>query len=72
MIIAMEEYIEKNNIVELKQFSKAIRYEQPEWHTILCTKMTMYFSCFIRSCRHQHEQPVKIIEIDKATGEVLE
>lgn len=67
MIIAMEEYIEKNHIIELSDFSAAIRYEYPEWHTLLCTKMTLYFTAFIRSCRH------KVLKcIDPKTGEYLD
>jgi hypothetical protein len=72
MIIAMEEYIEQNCITELADFSLAIRYEHPEWHTILATKMTIYFNAFIRSYRHKMGQPVKVIEVDKQTGEVQE
>ena len=52
MIVAMEEYIEQNEIVEIADFSRAIRYDHPEWHTILATKMTIYFSAFIRSRRY--------------------
>lgn len=64
MIVAMEEYIEDNGITELADFSKAIRYERPEWHTLLATKMTMYFNAFIRSCRHKIGQPTKIVIVD--------
>lgn len=77
MMIAMEEYIEQNNITELADFSRAIRYDRPEWYTLLATKMTMYFSAFIRSRRHKKEigavdpepqQP----KVDPDTGEVIE
>lgn len=72
MIIAMEEYIEENNITELADFSKAIRYDYPEWHTIVATKMTMYFNAFIRSCRHKAEQPlIRVIRVNN-DGEVME
>lgn len=56
MIIAMEEYIEENGITELSDFSAAIRYDFPEWHTLLSTKMTVYFNGFIRSRRHKLEK----------------
>lgn len=59
MVVAMEEYIEANQITELAEFSAAIRYTQPEWHTILATKMTTYFTAFIRSRRHMGQAPVK-------------
>lgn len=75
MIVAMEEYIEDNNITELADFSKAIRYEYPEWHMILATKMTIYFNAFIRSCRHKSEKRnyrTKIIRVDRETGEILD
>lgn len=71
MIVAMEEFIEENGIIELADFSKAIRYDRPEWHTLLATKLTMYFGAFIRSCRHKAAQPPKIVKIDSETGEVL-
>lgn len=70
MIIAMEEFIEQNNIIELSDFSRAIRYERPEWHTLLATKMTMYFSAFIRSRRHNAERTSNF-NVDEETGEVL-
>ena len=70
MIVAMEEYIEENDIIELADFSKAIRYDRPEWHTLLATKMTMYFNAFIRSCRHKKGQPVKIVKVDE-NGEIV-
>lgn len=75
MIIAMEEYIEQNNIIEIAEFSKAIRYEHPEWHTIISTKMTMYFNAFIRSRRHMAEQLNQkegTPQCDLETGEVVE
>ncbi len=53
MTIAMEIYIEDNNITELSDFVKAIREVQPEWYTIVSTKMTIYFNAFIRSRRHK-------------------
>lgn len=70
MIVAMEEYIEEHSIIELSAFSKAIRYDYPEWHTILATKMTIYFTNFIRSQRHTLGRNQEIIVIDKDTGEV--
>lgn len=72
MIVAMEEYIEEHNITELADFSRAIRYDYPEWHTIVATKMTMYFNAFIRSCRHKAEQPlIRVIRVND-DGEVME
>ena len=70
MIVAMEEFIEENGITELADFSKAIRYDHPEWHTILATKLTIYFNAFIRSRRHTLEQPVKVVKVD-ANGEIV-
>lgn len=73
MIVAMEEYIEENNITELAAFSKAIRYEYPEWHTIVATKMTMYFNAFVRSRRHIVEQYKRMAPAcDPETGEVID
>lgn len=80
MIIAMEEYIEDHGIVELADFSRAIRYDRPEWHTLLATKMTTYFNGFIRSCRHKAERGRQLQEesteppanVDPETGEVTE
>lgn len=69
MIIAMEEYIEANNITELHTFSKVIRYDYPEWHTILSTRMTMYFSKLINSYRHENGQAVRVIKVN-SNGEV--
>ena len=86
MIIAMEEFIEQEGIVELSDFSAAIRYDRPEWHDLLATKMTTYFNAFIRSRRHKLEtqQPAgpkfpaaprnlgePPLKVDPATGEVV-
>lgn len=54
MMVAMEEFIEEYHITELSEFSKAIRYEHPDWYLILSTKATYYFNNFIRSYRHSH------------------
>ena len=56
MVVAMEEYIEDQGITELAEFSRAIRYDYPEWHTILATKMTVYFNAFIRSRRNMQSR----------------
>lgn len=74
MIVAMEEYIEQHGIIELSDFSAAIRYERPEWHTLLATKMTMYFSAFIRSQRHKAERGITSAppNVDPETGELIE
>lgn len=75
LIVSMEEFIEENGITELAAFSKAIRYTHPEWHTILATKMTIYFSNFIRSRRHMAEKGViklpETMKVDPDTGEVI-
>ena len=86
MIIAMEEFIEQEGIVELSDFSAAIRYDRPEWHDLLATKMTTYFNAFIRSRRHKLEtqQPAgprfpaaprnlgePPLKVDPDTGEVI-
>lgn len=54
MTIEMEEYIEAHNIIELCDFARAIRYEHPDWYTVLSTRMTYYFNSFIRSRRGAH------------------
>lgn len=73
MMIEMEEYIEQNRIMELRDFSAAIRYDKPEWYTILATKQTRYFSDFIRSCRHAWmREDYEAAGVDPLTGEILE
>lgn len=56
-MIAMEEYIEANRIMTLSAFSRAIRYDHPDWYNILSTKATTYFRAFIngfwRECNPQ-------------------
>lgn len=69
MMMEMEEYIEQNGITEIADFSAAIRYEHPEWYSILATKQTLYFSHFIASCRHKK---YGYNRIDRTTGEVLD
>lgn len=71
MIIDMEEYIEQNNITELSDFSALIRYDHPEWHTLLSTKMTIYFNAFIRSCRYKALNNT-MQKVNKETGEIIE
>lgn len=65
-IIAMEEYIDDNNIIELVDFARAIRYDHPDWHDVLCTKLTVYFGAYIRSNRLRNKLP-----FDPVSGEVL-
>lgn len=72
MVVAMEEFIEQNNITELADFSAAIRYDRPEWHVILSTQMTVYFNAFIRSRRHKAEHGGQAPGVDFTTGEVIE
>ena len=76
MIIAMEEFIEQHEITELADFSRLIRYDKPEWHTILTTQMTMYFSSFIRSFRYKVQHGLTsetlLSRVDTETGEILE
>lgn len=76
MMVEMEEYIEEHGITELAAFSRAIRYNRPEWYTILATKQTRYFSDFIASCRHtrykERKELDELLKVDPETGEVLE
>lgn len=65
MIVAMEEFIEAHGITELADFSAAIRYDCPEWHTLLATKMTMYFNAFIKSRRHKVVRDISFPKVDK-------
>lgn len=65
MMVAIEEYIEEHGITELCDLSASIRYEHPEWYTLVATKCTMYFTAYIRSRRHKYQH------IDPQTGEVL-
>lgn len=71
MIIAMEEFIEERKITEIAEFSAAIRYEHPEWHTLFATKMTYYFGNFIRSRRSIIYREAAELGADPVTGEVL-
>lgn len=46
-MIAMEEYIEAHGITTISAFSRAIRYDHPDWYNILTTKATTYFRAYI-------------------------
>lgn len=65
MMVAIEEYIDDNMITELSDLSAMIRYEHPDWYTLVATKCTVYFSAYITSRRH------KLARIDPETGEIL-
>lgn len=69
MIVEIEEYIDDNGITELCELSRRIRCVHPEWHILLCTKMTLYFDAYIRSRRHSRKN--ELYSIDPDTGEVL-
>lgn len=73
MTIAMEIYIEDNEITELADFVKEIREDQPEWYTIVSTKMTLYFNAFIRSRRHKlrNINNIKIVKVNEY-GEIIQ
>lgn len=53
MMIAIEEYIEENVVTELCDLSRMIRYDHPEWYSLMATKCTLYFSSYIRSFRNK-------------------
>ena len=74
MIVKMEEFIEENEIIELCDFSAAIRYDNPEWYMLLTTKMTTYFNAFIRSRRHRGGNKIhkNEINVNMETGEIIE
>lgn len=74
MIVEMTEFIDQNGITELAEFSAAIRYSHREWHTILVTRLTIFFSNYIRSRRHMAEKGVIKLppKVNPDTGEVLE
>nr|CRY95755.1 hypothetical protein [uncultured prokaryote] len=65
MMIEIEEFIEDKNITELCDLSSMIRYEHPDWYTMVATKCTVYFNAYIRSRRH------KMQRIDPDTGELM-
>lgn len=80
MIVAIEEFIEQNQITNLLTFSNMIRYQHPEWHTLVSTKMTFWFNSIINAnyqrlygnavdVKPQREVPPNV---DPETGEVLE
>lgn len=86
MIVAMEEYIDEHNITELADFAAAIRYDNPEWHTILATKMTIYFNAYLRSrqrkvaaqaewrsvqTQQQENKSKRVFQVDPETGELI-
>lgn len=64
MMVELEQYIDDNNITELCDLSAMIRYDHPEWYTLLATKCTVYFNAYIRSRRHKYQR------IDLETGEI--
>lgn len=73
MIIEMEEFIENNNITELCDLSKAIRYDFPEWHYVLTTEKTTFFCKLLDSLRNKQKgEKSKVIYVDRTTGEVIE
>lgn len=69
MMIAIEEFIEGNGIVEYQQLCKAIRYDHPEWYQLVSTRNTVHFKAFISSFRHGGNL---VGIVDKETGEVVE
>jgi len=70
-MIAIEEFIEENNITEYQQLCKRVRYEHLDWYQIITTKNTLHFSRFVNSLRGQFDQPAKIIRVNEQ-GEVIE
>ena len=79
MIIAIEEYIEDNKISDLAKLQRRLRYEHPEWHMLISTKMTFYFSMFIQSYRNMLreggsdiDEVVNDVRVNPDTGEVIE
>lgn len=78
MIVAIEEFIEENGITNLLTFSNMIRYEHPEWHTLVSTKMTFWFNSIINANYQRiYGHPVRTDYVvpqvvDADTGEIKE
>lgn len=64
MMIAIEEYIDANYVTELCDLSRMIRYEHPEWYTLVATKCTLYFSNYIRSLRNKLKDNGGVVDED--------
>lgn len=52
-MVAIEEFIDDNNITELCDLMQLIRYDKPDWYLLIATKSTLYFTNYIRSRRHK-------------------
>lgn len=67
-IIAMEEYIENNNITEFADFVHEIRNSHPAWHSLLFRNdnINFHFNAFIDSFRRIQEQAYKDFEENKS------
>jgi hypothetical protein len=70
MMVAIEEYIEDNQIIELCDLSRAIRRDHPEWYTMVATQSTYYFSAFIRSYKAKLLATGRLLEVD-SQGEIV-
>ncbi len=66
-MIAIEEYIESNQITEYATLCRMIRYEYPDWYQIVVTKNTVHFRAFVTSFRNSFCQN----RVDPETGEVI-
>ena len=66
-MIAIEEFIESNNITEYATLCRLIRYEYPDWYQIVVTKNTVHFRAFVTSFRNSLYQN----RVDPETGEVI-
>lgn len=51
-MIAIEEYIDGNNITEYSELLRRVRYDCPNWYVLIATKCTLHFRTYLASVRH--------------------
>ena len=78
-MIAIEEYIETNDIREMSDLTRQIRYTHLDWYQIVTVRNTVYFNAFVRSFRHKREKLDALQQaladgrahVDEETGEIV-
>lgn len=72
LIREMMEYVEANNIAEMKDLLYyAMRERFDDWFPLLCDNSAYILNSLIKSIRHSSERPVQVVKVDQ-NGEILE
>lgn len=66
-------YVKQNQITEMSDLVEYAMMERfDDWFPLLCDNSAYIMGTVIKSYRHKIERPIKVVRVDKETGEIKE